>query len=256
MTPKALSRRDAVKLFALALPGLWASAVAQPVAAPEFDVTSVKPSRLDGWQGVDTMPGRIRADSITLNRCIRQAYNIGPHQLIGGPDWILTDRWEIVARADRPVDDDDTLMLMLRSLLADRFQLVVHRETRNLPAYVLEVNRSGPKMQKAAAGDSDTEMQGGRGRVMLAARKVPMDELADILGRRMDRPVVNRTGLSGGFNFSLHWAADSGRSPSDGAVDDVSIFTALGEQLGLRLRTAKAPVEVLVIDHVERPSEN
>ena len=111
-------------------------------------------------------------------------------------------------------------------------------------------------MQRAEAGDSDTEMHGGRGGpTMLEAKKTDMNRLAELLDWRMDRPVVNHTGLNGGFNFTLHWAPDNLRDPDDGA-DDVSIFTAVGEQLGLRLRTAKAPVEVLVIDHVERPSEN
>jgi uncharacterized protein (TIGR03435 family) len=252
-----LSRRHAVRLFAAVVLVPPRVAPGQRAAAPEFDVTSVKPSRSDsGWQGIDTMPGRIRATSITLNRCIREAYGVGPHQVIGGPDWIATDRWEIVARADRPVDDDDILMLMLRELLADRFRLVLHRETRMLPSYVLEVDKKKLKMQRAETGDSDTELHGGRGGpTTLEARKTDMNRLAEVLEWRMDRPVVNRTGLNGTFNFTLHWAPDNLRNPDD-VADDVSIFTAVGEQLGLRLRTAKAPVEVLVIDRVERPSEN
>ena len=252
-----LSRRYAVRLLAAAVLTPRRGLLGQLAAAPEFDVTSVKPSRAGfGWQGIDTMPGRIQANSITLTRCIREAYSVGPHQVLDGPDWMATDRWEIVARADRPVDDDDVLMRMLRELLTDRFRLALHRETRMLPAYVLEVDKRGSKMQRAEAGDSDTEMHGGRGGpTTLEAKKTDMNRLAELLDWRMDRPVVNHTGLNGGFNFTLHWAPDNLRDPDDGA-DDVSIFTAVGEQLGLRLRTAKAPVEVLVIDHVERPSEN
>ena len=251
-----VSRRVAVRLFAAAAVMQLRGVLGQPAAALEFDVTSVKPSRAEGWQGIDTMPGRIRAESITLLRCIREAYGVGPHQVIGGPDWMAADRWEIVARADRPVDDDDVLMLMLRELLADRFRLALHRETRMLPSYVLEVDKRGPRMQRAEAGDSDTEMHGGRGGpATLEARKTDMNRLAELLDWRMDRPVVNHTGLNGGYNFTLHWAPENLRDPENGA-DDVSIFTAVGEQLGLRLRTGKAPVEVLVIDHVERPSEN
>jgi uncharacterized protein (TIGR03435 family) len=250
------SRRVAVRLFTAAVVLPSRGLLGQSAAAPEFDVTSVKPSRSNGWQGIDTMPGRIQANSITLTRAIREAYGVGPHQVIGGPDWMATDRWEIVARADRPVDDDDILMQMLRELLADRFRLALHRETRMLPAYVLEVDKKGPHMQPAEAGDSDTEMHGGRGGpTTLEARKTDMNRLAELLDWRMDRPVVNHTGLNGGFNFTLHWAPDNLRDADDEA-DDVSIYTAVGEQLGLRLRTAKAPVEVLVIDHVERPSEN
>jgi uncharacterized protein (TIGR03435 family) len=251
-----LSRRCAARMVAAAilLPG--GVLLGQPAAALEFDVTSVKPSRSEGWQGVDTMPGRIRADSITLNRCIRQAYNIGPHRLIGGPNWADTARWEIEARADRPVDDDDVLMLMLRKLLADRFKLALHHETRMLPAYLLEVSNNGPKMQKVDPGDPDTELHGGRGGpTRLEARKSDMNHLCEVLGWRLDRPVVNHTGLQGAFRFNLHWMPDMMRNSDDGA-DDVSIFTAVGEQLGLRLRSAKAPVDVLVIDHAERPSAN
>jgi len=145
-------------------------------------------------------------------------------------------------------------MLMLRRLLADRFQLVLHRETRTLPAYLLEVAKNGPRMEKAEPGDSDTELHGGRGGpTTLEARKTGMDQLAEILGWRMDRQVVNRTGLNGTFNFTLHWMADIMRNDGD---DDVSVFTAVGEQLGLRLRSTKAPVEVLVIDHAEKPAPN
>jgi uncharacterized protein (TIGR03435 family) len=252
-----LSRRDAVCLFAAAALVPSRLVLGQQAAAQEFDAASVKPSPRDfGWQGIDTSPGRIQAESVTLLRCIRDAYDMGPHQVIGGPDWINTDRWEIVARADRPVDDDDVLMRMLRTLLADRFKLAMHRETRSLPAYLLEVDRKGPRMQQAESGDSDTEMHGGRnGPATLEAKKTDMNNLAEILGWRLDRPVVNRTGLQGGFNFTLHWAPDNLRDPDDGD-DDVSIFTAVGEQLGLHLRSARAPVEVLVIDHAERPSPN
>ncbi len=252
-----LSRRDAVSLFAAAALAPSRFVLGQQAPAPEFDAASVKPSPRDfGWQGIDTSPGRIQAESVTLLRCIRDAYDMGPHQVIGGPDWINTARWQIVARADRPVDDDDILMQMLRSLLADRFKLALHRETRSLPAYLLEINRNGPKMQKAESGDSDTEMHGGRGDpATLEAKKTDMNNLAEILGWRLDRPVVNRTGLQGDFTFTLHWAPDNLRDPDDGA-DDVSIFTAVGEQLGLRLRSARAPVQVLVIDHAELPSPN
>ncbi len=257
-----LSRRVATRLFAAAAflpsPALLPQRAVPPqqVPAPEFDVTSVKPSREGGWQGIDTSPGRIRANSTTLGRCIRQAYDLGPHQLLGGPAWIDTDRWEIVARADSPIDNDDVLMFMLRRLLADRFQLAVHRETREQPAYLLEVDKNGPKLQRAEPGDPDTEMHGGRnGPATLEASRTDMNLLADLLSSRMDRQVVNRTGLTGGFNFTLHWEPDTARM-NDDTAEDVSIFTAIGAQLGLRLRPAKAPLDVLVIDHVERPSPN
>jgi uncharacterized protein (TIGR03435 family) len=252
-----LSRRYAARLFAAVAFMPRRVVLGQSVAAPEFEVTSVKPSRTDfGWQGVDTMPGRIQANSITMRRCIGQAYDVSGHRLLGGPAWIDTDRWEIEARADRPVDDDAALMKMLQRLLEERFKLVVHHETRMLPAYLLELGQSAPKMSKTAPGDDDTELHGGRGGpTTLEAKRTDMNRLAEVLDWRMDRQVLNQTGLEGQFNFTLHWLADPLRNQDDGA-DDVSIFTAVREQLGLRLHATKAPVEVLVIDHAEKPSAN
>jgi uncharacterized protein (TIGR03435 family) len=147
-------------------------------------------------------------------------------------------------------------MKMLQGLLADRFQLAVHRETRTLPAYVLEVGRNGPKMARADGVDDDTDMDGWRGALTLTAKKTDMNSLAEALEGRLDRPVVNRTGLAGGYNFTLHWSPANGQVEDDDDAEDVSIFTAVAEQLGLRLKAAKEPVEVLVVDRAERPAAN
>jgi len=259
-----MTRREAVRALgaAWAVAGLTAwgqvgSGAPDPDAL-EFDVTSVKPSGPGGrWSsGIDTMPGRIQGDRVTLKRCIMQAYAVGPHQVLGGPEWIATDRWRIEARATRPVEDDAVLMKMLQGLLADRFQLAVHRETRTLPAYVLEVGRNGPKMARADGVDDDTDMDGWRGALTLTAKKTDMNSLAEALEGRLDRPVVNRTGLAGGYNFTLHWSPANGQVEDDDDAEDVSIFTAVAEQLGLRLKAAKEPVEVLVVDRAERPAAN
>jgi len=261
---RSMTRREAVRALgaAWAVAGLAAwgqvgSGAPDPDAL-EFDVTSVKPSGPGGrWSsGIDTMPGRIQGDRVTLKRCIMQAYAVGPHQVLGGPEWIATDRWRIEARATRPVEDDAVLMKMLQGLLADRFQLAVHRETRTLPAYVLEVGRNGPKMARADGVDDDTDMDGWRGALTLTAKKTDMNSLAEALEGRLDRPVVNRTGLAGGYNFTLHWSPANGQVQDDDDAEDVSIFTAVAEQLGLRLKAAKEPVEVLVVDRAERPAAN
>ena len=177
------------------------------------------------------------------------AYGVGPHEISGGPDWLDSDRFEILAKADRPTDDDDVLMLMLQSLLADRFKLALHRETRTMRAFVLELGKNGPKMEKAPPGESGTNTSSSNSGVVIKAHNTGMDAFARILARSMDLPVVNHTGLDGVFNFMLQWAPD-------GSTDGPSISTALQEQLGLRLRSTKAPVEILVIDHLEKPSEN
>jgi uncharacterized protein (TIGR03435 family) len=222
---------------------------AQTAPAPRFEVASVKPSLAKSRNsGITTRRGTLKANNVTLLRCIIGAYGIGPHQVVGGPVWLDSDRFEIDARADATVNDDATLMAMLQTLLAERFQLTLHRETKTVSAYVLEVAKNGPKLEKAT-GDGDSSTNGSHGR--LEARQTDMDLFAKVLAWSMELPVVNRTGLAGPFNFKLEWTPD-------GDKRDIgpSIFTALQEQLGLHLRTGKVPVEVVVIDGAEKPTGN
>jgi len=185
------------------------------------------------------------------------AYGVGPNQIVGGPPWFDSDHFEIVAKVDRDAGDHD-LSLMLRTLLADRFQLELHRETRNLEAFVLEVAKSGPKLVKTAGGDSTTNSSNASGHNQIDSRNMTMDRLAEILSRQMSLPVVNRTGIEGAFDLKLQWTPDVDRllKPGEQTPEGVSVFTAIQEQLGLRLRSEKAPIEVLVIDRAEHPSEN
>jgi bla regulator protein blaR1 len=218
---------------------------------PTFEVASVKPSNSDASSsGIHTGHGRLDGNNVTLKRCIMGAYGVGPHQVFGGPDWMESDRFEITAKADQPTGGDDVLMLMLQSLLAERFHLVVRRETRTIPALVLEVAKNGPKLEKAEAGEAGTNTSTSNTGRFIDAHNISMDLFAKVLARQMELPVVNGTGLEGVFNFKLQW------SPQSQAVEGVSIFTAIQEQLGLRLHSRKAPVEILVIEHVEKPSEN
>lgn len=206
---------------------------------PRIEVASVKVSHADPshW-GVTTGHGRIHAENVTLKRCIMGAWSVGPNQIIGGPEWLNEDRFEIEARADQPVNDDAVLSVLLRGILAERFKLALHHETRPLEAYVPEVAKNGPKMEKSAGGEStDLARNGGHD-----SKNATMQHFADVLSRQMDLPVVNRTGLDGVFNLKLEWA-DAGPT----------IYTAIQEQLGLRLRAEKTPIDVLVIDHAEKP---
>jgi uncharacterized protein (TIGR03435 family) len=223
----------------------------QPASPKRFEVAAVKPSDADpsSTSGIGTKRGRLNANNVTLKRCIMGAYHMGRNQIIGGPDWLDADRFEIVAKSDQPTDGDAELMAMLQTLMAERFKLALHRETRTMQAYAIEVIKNGPKLEKADGGEGITES--GRGR--LDARNTTMEHLAEILSRQMDLPVVNRTGLDGVFNLKLQWTPESARSSPDAGP---SIFTAIQEQLGLRLRAQKAPLEVLVIDHAERPLAN
>jgi len=216
---------------------------------PQFEVASIKPSSASpDSSGFSTGHGRLVGTNVTLKRSIIGAYSVGPNQVVGGPDWIDSDRFDINAKAG---DDagDRRLSLMLQSLLAERFHLVLHRETRPLSAYVLEVAKGGPKLENSAGEGSTTNS----GRGTLAARGTTMERFAQVLARQMDLPVVNQTGLEGAFNFKLEWTPEAARQDANASP---SIFTALQEQLGLRLRAGKVPVEVLVIDRAEHPTAN
>jgi uncharacterized protein (TIGR03435 family) len=160
-----------------------------------------------------------------------------------------SDRFDIAAKSERAEDGQAELMAMLRTLLAERFKLVVHRETRNVQALVLEVAKGGSKLERAEDGAATT--QNGRG--MIDARVITMSRFAEVLSRQMDLPLVDSTGLKGAFNLKLEWRPESAKDPTDNRP---SVFDALQEQLGLRLQSRKVPIEMLVIDHAERPSEN
>ncbi|MBV8728220.1 MAG: TIGR03435 family protein [Acidobacteriia bacterium] len=222
---------------------------AQAPDAPRFEVASVKPTspdQLNGSSGGKSGNGRLTMNNVTLKRCIMGAFGIGPNQIAGGPPWLDSDRYEIAAVAEKPVGDKE-LNLMLQSLLAERFQLRVHRETRMVAAYVLGVAKNGPKLQPSR-NNKDASTRSGHSRI--EAKGITMKRLAEVLSRQMDLPVVDQTGIEGSFDLTLEWAPD-------GAADGgPSIYTAFQEQLGLRLSSRKMPVEMLVIDHVERPSEN
>jgi uncharacterized protein (TIGR03435 family) len=233
--------------------------VSGAVHAQQFEVASVKPysaGQANGSSGGKSGNGRLTMSNVTLKRCIMGAYGVGPNQILGGPAWLDSDRYEIVAKAEQPVGDA-VLMKMLQGLLAEQFKLAIHRETKTIPAFVLEVAKNGPKLERAQDGESTTN----NGRGLIDAKIITMSRFAEVLSRQMDLPVVNHTGLQGIFNLKLQWtpeSANSGKPGTDGAAMDTwpSILTAIQEQLGLLLRSQKSPVEVLVIDHAEKPSEN
>jgi len=230
----------------------------QSAVPQRFEVASVKPSKADpnSSSGIKTGHGRLDADNVTLKRCIMGAYGVGPHQVFGGPDWLESERFQISAKVDQPIDDDAALMVMLQDRLAERFKLVLHRETKAMRVFVLEVAKKGPKLEKAEAGESWTGTTTGNSGVIVEAHHTGMNAFAKILSRKMELPVVDNTGLEGIFNIRLQWTPESARPADGGAMEGASIFTAIQEQLGLRLRSRKAPVEVVAIDHAEQPSAN
>jgi len=201
-------------------------------------------------------PGRIAYTNATLQACIQRAYQMKSYQ-VSGPDWISSERYTIEATAASAVSTEQ-LMSMLQALLADRFKLTLHRETRVLPGYVLVVAKGGAKLT-AVKDDEQVATQidtGANGAIAFA--KASVAQLVGTLSRQLNMPVEDATGLTGVFNFSLSYAEMRG-GPTPGEIDSAapSLFTAVQEQLGLKLEARKTPVEILVIDHAEKvPSGN
>jgi uncharacterized protein (TIGR03435 family) len=216
--------------------------------APRFQIASIKPnhSGTESDSGIRLGDERLIAVNVTLKRCIAGAYAIAPDRIFSGPAWLDVDRFDIVAVTDQPVRDEKILMAMLKSLLAERFKLAIHRETRMLSAYLMEADDGGPKLNEPAVGISIINL--GRGNVISV--NATLDQLADVLSQQTDAPVLNRTGLKGLFHIRLKWSSDPSWDHG------TPLFTAMEEQLGLRLRAEKVPTEVLVIGHAERPTAN
>jgi uncharacterized protein (TIGR03435 family) len=268
--------------------GLFGQSSTPPLT---FEVASIKPSgTADRRFMIQIQPGGgLRTSGSTLQMLITMAYDVREFQISGGPGWINTDRYDIVAKAERSggaenppgeprtmTDEQrktvgDQMRERLRALLAERFQLRIHRESKEQSVYALVVAKGGPKLQESQTKEGTAThgmLRMGRGE--FAGQGVQLEGLTMILSRELGRTVVDRTGLKGNFDFKLTWTPDPGQSagpPGGGPPPGVdappppdpngpSVFTALQEQLGLRLESQKGPVEMLVIDHVEKASEN
>ena len=242
---------------ALSLAVSLAQALEAQPHPPRFEVASIRPSNPEelaaGWSGCQTGSGLLRCTNVTLKRCIVGAYVVGPDRVLSGPKWIDTDRFQITARAALPIGDK-ALMAMLQTLLAERFKLVLHRESRPGETMVLEVAKNGPKLQPA----EDARFSYTNAHEHLDATALTMADFAEILSRNLNLPVVDHTRLTGAFNFTLRWHADRSIADSDDAAADLKweVSTAIAQQLGLALKSKRMPVEMLVIDHAEKPSEN
>jgi uncharacterized protein (TIGR03435 family) len=226
----------------------------------EFEVASIKPTATkDGSLTVGFPPGgRFSARNLTFKQLLPNAYGMQDYQISGGPGWITSEGFDIEARAAAGPGDlpREQVREMVQSLLADRFHLALHRETRQLPIYALVIGntggKTGPKLQ---AADGSAAPDRGQKMGQLSTQRMSMTALANILTFDLKRPVRDETGLKADFAFTLEWARGLGES--DGGISSrPSLFTAVQEQLGLKLESTKGPVEVFVIDHVERPSAN
>jgi uncharacterized protein (TIGR03435 family) len=271
---------------------------------PSFEVASIK-SNTSGENRVSLLgsPGGLfRATGVPFRMLMTYAYRVRDFQVIGGPSWMTSDRWDIEARAadgaippggvvpdpNRP----DPMSLMVQSLLEDRFQLKFHRETKELPVYELTTAKGGSKLKLSEdqsplrlperGAPSPPPLQRGApmprgsmrmGRGDLEASGLPLANLINALSQQLGRTIVDKTGLQGLYDIKLQWTPDAPppgaavapggpggvRGPNEPPPPDPggpTIFTAIQEQLGLRLESTKGPVEVLVIDSVERPAAN
>ena len=246
-----------------------------------FEVASIKPADPDasGTRFRMIPGGGVNLSNIDLTQLIEFAYDVQNFQVSGGPSWLRSTRFDILAKppasdpsiGTRPMNNAELRALegqlreRLKALLAERFQLTVHKDTKELPLYVLVLAKNGPKLQPSKEGDYHRGIRVGLGSMNVQAASMEM--LAKTLSRPLGRPVLDRTGLKGNYDFNLNWTPDgepmgkggAGEGPASGKPADVSgpsLFTAVQEQLGLKLESQKGPVEIIVIDKAEKPSAN
>lgn len=308
-----LSRRKKLLLASAAVAAVTVpllAGLADTTPAPTFEVASIKPSKpgpsKTGPFLVGFQIGRgahFTAHGITAKMLLEEAYSVKDAQISQAPPWFDTDRYDIDAKPEEPVgaaidklpadDQKDKLMQMIQALLADRFKLAIGHESKEMPVYAMVVAKSGPKMKVSdfkppehPEAVSPMPPKSGdramRGRIMmrngnLTSTGIEMRMLADVLSSFTGRPVIDKTNLSGRYEFTLQWTPDMNQMPMAGKgapggpgpggpggpeaapapeSNSPSLFTAIREQLGLRLESQKAPMDVLVITHAEKPSEN
>jgi uncharacterized protein (TIGR03435 family) len=253
---------------------------AQPAAArPPFDafeVTSIKPVKPEDSSAARYIrmqsAHRFQAKNYTVNGLIAAAYDLNPKMISGGPAWSETDRYDVIAATPgelRPVYEEQ--MRMLRNLLNDRFNLKFHRGTRDFAIYQLTIGKGGPKLKPSSAPPDEPynvtstlypAASGGIDHALLPAHNITTRQFASVLQRAiLDRPVVDNTGLTGRYDFDLEWTPDEtqfgGQLPA-GPPDSpkAGLFAALEQQLGLRIEPTRGPIETLIVDRLDRPSEN
>jgi len=234
----------------------WPAALAAAClhAQPAFEVASIKPADPNAnGTSIHSTPDRLTLENISLKDCIEQAFDVKDFSL-AGPGWLDSARFNITAKASGEVPRKQ-LDIMLRSLLLDRFKLTFHHEWKVMPAFALRIGPKGLKLKPDSPGRSGW----GNGRGRLDGIKLSMPGVADLLAEFVNRPVKDMTGASGVFTFKLRWnpeATAAGEPPPDPALPN-SVFTALEEQAGLKLEARRLPVEILVVDHIERrPTAN
>ena len=250
-------------IFFLATPGLLGQ-------RPAFEVASVKPNN----SGADSSSGKtsrrprgsVTHNNVTLQVLVLQAYDLREFQVVGGPAWTYQDKFDVEAKA--PAIPDPDLHAMMQSLLEEHFQLKVHRETRALSVFLLSLAEAGSKLRSSSVGPPggpiSTRTNAGSTGGEIVASGVGIALLADTLTSEVGRPVIDKTGLTGRFDINLKWSPSATLNPRSGfggldppnAPRPSAVFTAIREQLGLKLEAGTAAVEMLVIDDARNPFKN
>jgi uncharacterized protein (TIGR03435 family) len=234
------------------------AAFAQPAERPAFEVASVRPGQ-PGKEAIDHVPGSLTMRNVRLTAAIAWAYDAQDYQ-VSGPAWINDTRFDIAAKAGSPAPPAE-LRKMLQTLLAERFQLTLHRQPKDLAALVLTVGKNGHKLQ-AVEEEGSPSFQTGK--MSLTGKGATLNQLTAFLSRELRIPVIDQTGLAGRFNYFLDigsYVTEEMRrsgSPDGGPPPDAPgiVAQAIQAQLGLKMDSKKAPVEMLVVDRVEKPTEN
>jgi uncharacterized protein (TIGR03435 family) len=289
MILRAPARVSSVALLLLLSNGFSGRGLAQPNPAPlrpHFEVASIKENR--SGNGPVSVTGvnrgdRLTATNISVATLITLAYKVQFYQMTGGPAWLISDRFDIVAKADAEAAARSPMLPMLQTLLEDRFELRTHRENREMAVFALTLAKDGPKLKRVAEGDCEVPAPGtpppalspgqkpipacgswyGSG-TRVSGRRVSMEQITTLLRGILGRTVIDQTGLTGYFDFDFEWTPDSQHvsagdpDQSSTAVDSgaPTAVTAIQEQLGLIVKSTKGQVEMLVVDHIQRPSEN
>jgi uncharacterized protein (TIGR03435 family) len=266
-----------------------------PASSPQFEVASIKPNTGGGRNRMIRMApgGRLNVENLPLKFLVRIAYDVKEFQISGGPSWIDSDSYDVTAKAESNFSPDE-MRPMLQALLADRFKLAIHRETKEAAVYELTAAKGGIKLAASKEGsctkfdpkspppalprpgDKPPNFCGNIrvGRGLIDASGITMDRFLMVLSDMLGRTTIDKTGFTGNFDVHLEFTPDEatpgaafgpagpggpgdpGKPVPSGDSTGPNVFTALQEQLGLRAVPAKGQVEMLVIDHVERPSEN
>jgi uncharacterized protein (TIGR03435 family) len=244
--------------LSLAFAGLTLAQTPDTAKKAAFEVAAIRPAKDDDNHSSNTDNSLFRTHNLTLKSLIARAYDVDIGQVYGGPNWVDADSYDISARIPEEFAHQtrDKLPEMIQNLLAERFRLVIHREPKQISGYALLLAKKGPRMEPAKPDEKGSGTSTNNQH--LEAHNLTMEAFARYLtrNREIGMPVVDKTGLTGNFNFEMEWKPEQLQAKPDAAADDrPSLFTAI-EGLGLELKSAKVPIVTVVIDRAEKPQEN